>query len=31
MSDDARRLPLRVEVDLPVGSFRLTLASVARK
>lgn len=31
ISDDARRLPLRVEVDLPVGSFRLTLAGVARK
>lgn len=30
MSDDARRLPLRVEVDLPVGSFRLTLASAKK-
>jgi hypothetical protein len=27
VSDDARRLPLKVEVDLPVGSFRLTLAA----
>jgi len=30
LSDDTRRLPLRMEVDLPVGSFALTLAS-ARK
>ena len=30
VSDDARRLPLRLEVDLPVGSFALSLAS-ARK
>ncbi len=30
MSDDARRLPLRMEVDLPVGAFALTLASVKR-
>ena len=31
MSDDARRLPLRMEVDLPVGSFALNLASVKRQ
>ena len=30
LSDDARRLPLRMEVDLPVGSFAVSLAS-ARK
>jgi hypothetical protein len=30
-SDDARRLPLRMEVDLPVGSFALNLASVRRQ
>jgi hypothetical protein len=27
MSDDGRRLPLRMEVDLPVGTFQLTLTS----
>jgi len=31
MSDDARRLPLRMEVDLPVGSFALTISSVTRR
>ncbi len=25
MSDDARRLPLKLQADLPVGSFNLTL------
>ena len=30
MSDDARRLPLRMEVDLPVGSFALSLASAKK-
>jgi hypothetical protein len=28
VSDDARKLPLRMEVDLPVGAFALTLSSV---
>jgi hypothetical protein len=25
MSDDARRLPLKVQAELPVGSFNLVL------
>lgn len=31
LSDDGRRLPLRLQVDLPVGSFRLTLARVGAR
>jgi hypothetical protein len=30
LSDDARRLPLKMEVDLPVGSFALSLASAKK-
>ncbi len=30
MSDDVRRLPLRMEVELPVGGFAVTLSSVKR-
>jgi hypothetical protein len=30
LSDDARRLPLRVQVGLPVGSFSLNLVSASR-
>ena len=30
ISDDARRLPLLMEAEMPVGTFTLTLRSVSR-